>query len=90
MRKVVHDAAAYIRGLAELRGRNIEWAERAVREAVSLSAAEALELKVVDLVATDLDDLPARSPQPPDCDRRPARKRRKPGQAAHASGQRAG
>ena len=57
MRKVVHDAAAYIRGLAELRGRNIEWAERAVREAVSLSAAEALELKVVDLVATDLDDL---------------------------------
>ncbi|MGV8990259.1 MAG: NfeD family protein [Thiobacillus sp.] len=57
MRKVVHDAAAYIRGLAELRGRNTEWAERAVREAVSLSASEALELKVVDLVATDLDDL---------------------------------
>ena len=57
MRKVVHDAAAYIRGLAELRGRNIEWAEHAVREAVSLSAAEALELKVVDLVETDLDDL---------------------------------
>ncbi|OZA28082.1 MAG: serine protease [Hydrogenophilales bacterium 17-61-9] len=57
MRKVVHDAAAYIRGLAELRGRNIEWAERAVREAVSLSASEALELKVIDLVATDLDNL---------------------------------
>jgi len=57
MRKVVHDASAYIRGLAELRGRNIEWAERAVREAVSLSASEALALKVVDLVATDLDDL---------------------------------
>jgi len=57
MRKVVHDAAAYIRGLAELRGRNSEWAERAVREAVSLSASEALALKVVDLVATDLDDL---------------------------------
>jgi len=56
-RKVVHDASAYIRGLAELRGRNIEWAERAVREAVSLSASEALALKVVDLVATDLDDL---------------------------------
>ncbi len=56
-RKVVHDAAAYIRGLAELRGRNIEWAERAVREAVSLSASEALKLQVVDLVATDLDDL---------------------------------
>jgi len=57
MRKAVHDAAAYIRGLAELRGRNAEWAERAVREAVSLSATEALALKVIDLVATDLDDL---------------------------------
>ncbi len=57
MRKAVHDAAAYIRGLAELRGRNVEWAERAVREAVSLPASEALELKVIDLVATDLDDL---------------------------------
>ncbi|HET9463520.1 MAG TPA: nodulation protein NfeD [Thiobacillus sp.] len=56
-RKAVHDAAAYIRGLAELRGRNVEWAERAVREAVSLPASEALELKVIDLVATDLDDL---------------------------------
>ena len=56
-RKVVHDAAAYIRGLAELRGRNGEWAERAVREAVSLQASEALELKVIDLVASDLDDL---------------------------------
>src|SRR5574340_60512 len=57
MRKAVHDAAAYIRGLAELRGRNADWAERAVREAVSLSASEALELKVIDLVAANLDDL---------------------------------
>lgn len=57
MRKAVHDASAYIRGLAELRGRNVEWAERAVREAVSLPATEALELKVIDLVAADLDDL---------------------------------
>jgi membrane-bound serine protease (ClpP class) len=57
MRKAVHDAAAYIRSLAELRGRNVEWAERAVREAVSLSASEALKLNVIDLVATDLDDL---------------------------------
>jgi membrane-bound serine protease (ClpP class) len=57
MRKAVHDAAAYIRGLAELRGRNVDWAERAVREAVSLPANEALELKVVDIVATDLADL---------------------------------
>lgn len=56
-RKAVHDAAAYIRSLAELRGRNAEWAERAVREAVSLPASEALKLGVIDMVATDLDDL---------------------------------
>ena len=57
MRKAVHDAAAYIRGLAELRGRNVEWAERAVREAVSLPADEALAINVIDIVATDLEDL---------------------------------
>jgi membrane-bound serine protease (ClpP class) len=56
-RKAVHDAAAYIRGLAELRGRNAQWAERAVREAVSLPASEAARLGVVDFVATDLSDL---------------------------------
>ncbi len=56
-RKAVHDAAAYIRGLALLRGRNAEWGERAVREAVSLTAAEALEAKVIDLVASDVPDL---------------------------------
>ena len=56
-RKQVHDAAAYIRGLAQLRGRNVEWAERAVREAVSLSSAEALERKVIDLTAEDLPQL---------------------------------
>ena len=56
-RKQVNDAAAYIRGLAQLRERNAEWAERAVREAVSLSATEALELNVVDYLADDLDDL---------------------------------
>jgi membrane-bound serine protease (ClpP class) len=56
-RKAVFDAAAYIRGLAHLRGRNAEWAEKAVREAVSLSAEEALKLKVIDLVAADLPDL---------------------------------
>ncbi len=56
-RKQVNDAAAYIRGLAQLRGRNAEWAEQAVREAVSLSAREALQLKVIDYVATDLHDL---------------------------------
>ena len=56
-RKQVHDAAAYIRGLAQLRGRNAEWAERAVREAVSLSAAEAKKLKVIDVIAQDVPDL---------------------------------
>lgn len=56
-RKAVHDAAAYIRGLAELRGRNAEWAERAVREAISLSAQEALQLKVIDVIAEDVADL---------------------------------
>lgn len=55
--KQVNDAAAYIRGLAQLRGRNIDWAEQAVREAVSLSAQEALKLKVVDYVADDLNGL---------------------------------
>ncbi|MDF2462524.1 MAG: hypothetical protein K0Q43_759 [Ramlibacter sp.] len=55
--KQVHDAAAFIRGLAQLRGRNAEWAERAVREAVSLTAAEALQSKVIDVVAKDLHDL---------------------------------
>jgi membrane-bound serine protease (ClpP class) len=56
-KKAVHDAAAYLRSLAQLRGRNAEWAEKAVREAESLSADEAAKLKVVDLVATDLADL---------------------------------
>ncbi|RWU24321.1 serine protease [Pseudomonas alkylphenolica] len=56
-RKQVNDAAAYIRSLAQMRGRNAEWAEQAVREAVSLPASEAQRLKVVDLVANDLPDL---------------------------------
>ncbi|HXG29507.1 MAG TPA: nodulation protein NfeD [Nevskiales bacterium] len=56
-RKMVNDAVAYIRSLAEKRGRNAEWAERAVREAASLSAEEALKQKVIDLVARDVEDL---------------------------------
>ena len=56
-RKQVQDASAYIRSLAQLRGRNVEWAEQAVREAVSLSADEALKLKVIDLVASDVTNL---------------------------------
>ena len=55
--KIVNDAAAYIRGLAKMHGRNEQWAEQAVREAASLSAEEALELKVIDIVATDVSDL---------------------------------
>jgi membrane-bound serine protease (ClpP class) len=56
-RKVVNDAVAYIRGLAELRGRNAEWAEQAVRGAASLSASAALQQKVIDLIARDLPEL---------------------------------
>lgn len=55
--KQVNDAAAFIRGLAQLRGRNAVWAERAVREAVTLTASEALRAKVIDVVARDLPDL---------------------------------
>lgn len=55
--KQINDAAAYIRGLAQLRGRNADWAEQAVREAVSLSASEALRLKVIDQIAGDLPEL---------------------------------
>jgi membrane-bound serine protease (ClpP class) len=56
-RKMTNDAAAYIRGLANLRGRNAEWAEKAVRESASLSAEEALALHVIDLLAADVGDL---------------------------------
>jgi membrane-bound serine protease (ClpP class) len=56
-RKIVNDAAAYIRGLAQMRGRNADWAEQAVRDAASLSAEEALELDVIDLIAADVDEL---------------------------------
>ena len=56
-RKQTNDAAAYIRGLAQLRGRNADWAERAVREAVSLSSKEAQEQHVVDVIAADLPQL---------------------------------
>jgi membrane-bound serine protease (ClpP class) len=56
-RKIINDATAYITGLAKLRNRNEAWARLAVREGASLSAQEALEQKVIDLVATDLTDL---------------------------------
>jgi membrane-bound serine protease (ClpP class) len=56
-RKMVNDAVAYIRSLAEKRGRNADWAERAVREASSLSAEEALKQQVIEIIATDVQDL---------------------------------
>ncbi len=56
-KKVINDASAYLRGLAELRGRNAEWAEQAVREGVSLTAEEALEIGVIDLIAENPEAL---------------------------------
>lgn len=56
-RKVINDAAAYIKGLARLRGRNEKWAEAAVRSAVNLTAEDALDQGVIDHIAKDLEDL---------------------------------
>jgi membrane-bound serine protease (ClpP class) len=56
-RKSINDAVAYIRGLAELRGRNADWAEEAVRAAVSLSALSAQEANVIDIVAKTITEL---------------------------------
>src|ERR1700693_4533835 len=56
-KKQLSDAAAYIRAFAQMRGRNAEWAERAVRDGVSLSAEEALAQKVIDLTARDVPEL---------------------------------
>lgn len=56
-RKTMNDAVSYIRGLAEQRGRNADWAEEAVRDAATLTAREALEQNVIEIVASDLDDL---------------------------------
>src|SRR5690349_1397857 len=57
MHKAMNDAVAYIRGLAQLRKRNADWAEQAVRDAVSLPAEEALKKKVIDLIAPDVPAL---------------------------------
>ena len=55
--KVVNDLVAFIKSIATRRGRNAEWAEEAVRKSVSITAGEALKLKVIDLVARDVDEL---------------------------------
>ncbi len=64
-RKVLNDAVAYIRGLAELRGRNADWAEASVREAANLSAGDALDAGVIDIMAESqevlLDQLDGRT-----------------------------
>jgi membrane-bound serine protease (ClpP class) len=57
LEKAVNDAAAYIKSLAEGKGRNSEWAEKAVRESVSITEKEALKLNVIDLVSPNLDSL---------------------------------
>jgi len=59
--KVVNDAVAYIRSLADLRERNADWAEKAVRDGASMGAREALDQKVIDIVARDIDDLLAQA-----------------------------
>jgi membrane-bound serine protease (ClpP class) len=55
--KIINDAAAYIRSIAAARGRNVAWAEDAVRESVSISETEALKLHVIDLVSPSVDAL---------------------------------
>ncbi|MBL0373538.1 nodulation protein NfeD [Rhizobium sp. KVB221] len=59
--KAVNDAAAYLRGLAELRNRNADWAEKAVREAASLSSTAAEREKIIDFVAATVDELMAKA-----------------------------
>jgi membrane-bound serine protease (ClpP class) len=56
-KKMENDTAAFVRGIAERRSRNIEWAEKSVRESESITASKALELRVIDLVAEDVPEL---------------------------------
>jgi membrane-bound serine protease (ClpP class) len=60
MEKVVNDAVSYIKTIAKERGRNVEWAEQAVRKSVSITEEEALKLKVIDFISPDVQDLLAR------------------------------
>jgi membrane-bound serine protease (ClpP class) len=56
-KKIENDTAAFVKGIAERRSRNVEWAEKAVRESESITASKALELHVIDLLAEDLPEL---------------------------------
>lgn len=58
--KVVNDAVAYIESIAAKKGRNVKWAAKAVRESVSITETEALKIKIIDLIAKDVDDLLAK------------------------------
>ncbi|MCS7240040.1 MAG: nodulation protein NfeD [Candidatus Bipolaricaulota bacterium] len=60
VQKIVNDAASRIRAIAEARGRNADWAERAVRESATITATEALELRVIDLIADSVPELLAK------------------------------
>ena len=55
--KVLNDTVAFVRSIAEKQGRNADWAERAVRESVSVTETEALKLNVIDIIAEDVDEL---------------------------------
>jgi membrane-bound serine protease (ClpP class) len=55
--KVTNDMVAHVKSIAQKRGRNVQWVEKAVRESVSVTETEALEANVIDIVAKDLDDL---------------------------------
>ncbi|MCX5805131.1 MAG: nodulation protein NfeD [Proteobacteria bacterium] len=57
MKKVVKDAEAYVRSIADKRGRNVEWSAKAVSQSASITAKDALEKNVIDIVAQNLDDL---------------------------------
>jgi membrane-bound serine protease (ClpP class) len=56
-KKIINDMAAFVKGIAKKRGRNITWAERAVRESVSATETEALKENIIDIIADDIDDL---------------------------------
>jgi membrane-bound serine protease (ClpP class) len=55
--KVVNDMVAHVKSVAKKRGRNVEWVEKAVRESVSVTETEALKENIIDIIATDMDDL---------------------------------